>query len=193
MSKNFSSTADVISAWIKHNIYEQLGDGDKPRTYAAGENRHHSIFYAGATIYSYGHHFTIAKIVKDPDSERLACLVTRERNSNTTNRQVSRVAWAARGRMHVIHVRRPEATFNAADRREEETEIAEALHKHPGNWSTLYECAGAFNEAARLAGSDQRIDLSAINAGPSGASKTEAAFTLRHFNEGVFNALGVPA
>lgn len=66
---------------------EQSGRGNKAKAGA--------IFYEGDTIYSYGHHYPIARHVVLKDSRRRITLHNSNWYSNSTNRHSDTVWWAA--------------------------------------------------------------------------------------------------
>lgn len=76
-----------------------------------GRNSNQSLFFRGKTIYSYGHHFPIAKIVTN-DQGNEAMLFTFRTYSNTTSKQVSIVRSATR-QYHKIYCYNPD--FNYSD------------------------------------------------------------------------------
>lgn len=77
---------------VAHNWAHQTGR----------KRRGFNVFYEGATIYSYGHHFPIAKHVVTPSGERVV-VMTRDSYSISTSKHIS-IVWRAASHLPMVEL-----------------------------------------------------------------------------------------
>jgi hypothetical protein len=106
----------------KGNVQEWLTGAKEFGKLSSSDN----FYFEGDCIYSYGRHFTIAKIV---DRENKVILFTTETFSHTTARHCSEASWALRGKdKKLIFVPCPSATpRHNIERLKEQIAAAEAI------------------------------------------------------------------
>jgi len=92
-------------------------------TQEEGRNHNHTIFFHGLTIYSYGKHFPIARLIKDTD----IVLFTTENYSPTTGQHKGVVARAV-GHKQLIYVPNVEEPYQLTTNKYH-AENLEAIHK----------------------------------------------------------------
>jgi hypothetical protein len=98
------------------------------QTQSEARNAKNSFYFDGDTIYSYGSHFPIARIVTNERGDR-AILVTNRSYSVTTSRHVSRVRAAIPSSTRKFFVRDPSEQPSATFKREFPTDIRAALER----------------------------------------------------------------
>lgn len=93
--KNVFSSSDLCHKWA--NQHQQ-----------SGRNANGSMYFQGATIYSYGAHFPIAKHIRNEHGQS-AVLFTERTYSNTTAKHINHV-WLSCKNDNIINCFRPDAT-----------------------------------------------------------------------------------
>lgn len=116
MKRVFSSNLDCINAWAE-------------RATPDGRTRTGTVFFKGDTIYSYGHHFALARFYEK--NGRVIVLVNGRRYSNSTSKQQGRVRGAIfRSGFESIDVPDPENTREDCNAAWHEARLVEAQGKY---------------------------------------------------------------